>query len=111
MQSGILQGVRFSLASALLDIQSRNVLDQLAVELRQNPTVRVELQSHTDGLRGDDFAIKLSRARVAQVGRYLLSRDVSANQLSARAFGSRRPLFSDITAVGNNRLELRLLAR
>jgi len=111
LRSGVLKGVRFATASAILDIRSRNVLDQLAVELRQNPTVRVELQSHTDGVRGADFAIKLSRARVSQVGRYLLSRAVSANQLSARAFGSRRPLFSDITAVGNNRLELQLLTR
>ncbi len=111
LRSGVLKGVRFATASAILDTRSRNVLDQLAVELRQNPTVRVELQSHTDGVRNADFAIKLSRARVSQVGRYLLSRAVSPNQISARAFGSRRPLFSDIKAVGNNRLELQLLTR
>lgn len=111
LKSGVLQGVRFASSSALLDIQSRNVLDQLATEIQQNPSLRLELQSHTDGARGADYALDLSRARVSQVGRYLISRGVSVQQLSARAYGNRRPLLTDIANVGNNRLELEILQR
>ena len=103
---GILNGVRFAPSSALLGTVARNDLDQLVDELNQNPSVMIELQAHADRTRGPDFALQLTRARVTQVGRYLIDRGVSANRIQARAFGSNRPVSNDPTALANNRIEL-----
>ena len=103
---GILRGVRFSPSSALLDAVARRELDQLVNELKQNPDVTIELLAHTDRARGPDFALQLARARVTQVGRYIIDRGVSPTRVKARAFGSNRPLSNDPTAQVNNRIEL-----
>lgn len=104
--NGILRGVRFSPSSALLNVDARSELDRLASELARNPNVMIELFAHTDGARGPDFALQLARARVTQVGRYLINKGVSPRRIQARAFGSNRPMSNDPAAQVNNRIEL-----
>jgi len=104
--NGVLKGVRFSPSSALLNATARSELDRLVNELAQNPNVMIELYAHTDGARGPDFALQLARARVTQVGRYLINKGVSPRRLQARAFGSSRPVSNDPAAEVNNRIEL-----
>jgi len=90
--NGTLSSVRFARSSAQLNTVAQNELDQLASELQQNPNVTIELRAHTDGARGPDFALQLARARVREVGRYLINKGVSARRIQARAFGSNRPV-------------------
>ena len=104
--SGVLSGVRFAPSSALLGSVAQSELDQLVKELNQNPNTSIELLAHTDGARGPDFALQLARARVTQVGRYLINKGVLPNRIQARAFGSNRPLSNDPAARVNNRIEL-----
>lgn len=105
--NGDLNGVQFAAGSARLDERAFRVLDSLAAELRQRPSVSLELQVHTNGTPGSRPALSLSRARALVVGRLLLSRGVNQNQLSARAFGANQPRVSG-DPVANERIELRV---
>ena len=111
LSNGVLSGVNFSRSSARIDTRSGQTLNQLASELRRNPGTRVELQAHTDGARSPEFAMSLARARVREIGRYLIGQGVPATQLAARAFGDQRPLVSDRNSPLNNRIEISVLPR
>ncbi len=111
LSNGVLAGVEFAQSSARLDRQAQQTLSQLASELRRNPTTRIEIQSHTDGSRSPEFAMTLARARVREIGRFLIGQGVPVTQLAARAFGDQRPLVSNPRSPLNNRTEVLVITR
>ena len=68
------------------------VLDNLVQTLQQNPSVRIELSSHTDSRGGDAFNMTLSRKRAEAAVRYLVSKGITANRLQAKGYGETRLL-------------------
>lgn len=108
--NGVVAGVGFAPGSARLNADAFSALDKLATELRQQPSARVELQVHTNGIPGARPAMNLARARALVVGRLLISRGVRPEQVSARAFGANQPRTGAQSGV-NERVELVVLSR
>ncbi|MBZ4189655.1 OmpA family protein [Niabella beijingensis] len=63
------------------------VLDNLVQALQENPTIKIELSSHTDSRGGDAFNMTLSRKRAESAVRYLVGKGISADRLKARGYG------------------------
>ncbi|MGJ7033513.1 OmpA family protein [Niabella hirudinis] len=68
------------------------VLDNLIKTLEENPSVKIELSSHTDSRGGDAFNMTLSRRRAESAVQYLVSKGIAASRLKAMGYGESRLL-------------------
>jgi OOP family OmpA-OmpF porin len=106
----VLQGVNFETNKAVLLPASRVILDNVAGSLKAWPEIRVEVGGYTDSRGSDAYNLKLSTERAAAVRDYLMSRGVSADQLTSKGYGEANPVADDATDDGrakNRRVELR----
>ena len=105
------QRIQFQSSKAILLPASFNVLDEVVALLKQSPEIKVSIEGHTSSDGSPAFNTKLSQDRAASVQRYLLSKGIAEERLTARGLGSSQPVESDKTAAGkakNRRVELKL---
>lgn len=90
--------------------ESIAILDQAVDVLTRNPSVRVQLDGHTDSVGSDEYNQKLSERRAQIVYDYLTSKGVSSSQIvGVRGFGESQPIDTNDTKEGrarNRRTEL-----
>lgn len=106
----VLSGVTFRSGSSALTPTSRPILDRVAEALVNNPTVKVEVQGHTDNLGSAVTNRRLSQARATSVRAYLVSKGVDGARLTAVGYGPDQPTVSNTTAANratNRRVELK----
>ena len=70
----------------------RASLDTLAVALAQRPTLRLEVQGHTDNQGDPSINQRLSRQRAELVCQYLATQGVAPARLRAVGYGGSRPV-------------------
>lgn len=90
-------GDRFVLENIYYDFDKYNIrpdaakiLDQLVATMRDNPTLRIELSSHTDSRGSDSYNQKLSQRRAQSAVDYLVSRGIARERLVAKGYGETR---------------------
>lgn len=108
----VLEGVTFETSRATLTAQARGALDRVAVSLKANPGLRVEVAGYTDNRGAAATNLRLSQARADAVRGYFIERGVVPEQVVARGYGADDPVDSNATAVGrakNRRVELHRL--
>lgn len=66
-------------------------LDQLIETLNDNPTVTIELMSHTDSRGSDADNMELSQKRAQSVVNYLILKGIDTARLSAKGYGESMP--------------------
>lgn len=62
-------------------------LEKLVQYMTDNPSVKIELSSHTDSRGKDDYNLNLSQKRAESVIKFLMTRGVSPNRLFAVGYG------------------------
>lgn len=108
----VLREILFETDSAQLRADSINFLNQLVYELRKNPTVKVEIQGHTDTVGSALYNVTLSQNRAESVKSYLVGAGVNPDQLVPRGYGFNMPIADNATAEGralNRRVEMKLV--
>ena len=106
----VLEGVNFEVNSDKLTVESRSILDGVAETLRSSPDMKVTVAGHTDSFDTDEYNMDLSQRLAQSVVDYLVSKGVSAANLTAKGFGEGYPLTTNLTEEGrakNRRVELR----
>ena len=104
----ILQGVNFASGKADLTAESLPVLNEVANSLLLEPTAVVEIRGHTDNVGKAVANQLLSERRAESVRRYLISKGVSGERITAIGFGQRYPIADNKTPAGraqNRRIE------
>lgn len=66
-------------------------LDKLVQTLRDNPTVRIELSSHTDCRGKDAYNMSLSEKRAKSAVDYLISQGIEKARLVSKGYGESKP--------------------
>jgi peptidoglycan-associated lipoprotein len=66
-------------------------LDQLIETLNDNPSVTIELMSHTDSRGSDEDNMVLSQKRAQSVVDYLIQKGIDPVRLSAKGYGESQP--------------------
>ncbi len=103
--------IRFANGSSRLHRQSTALLQQLAATLGACPDSRIRITGHTDS-RGDaQFNQRLSEARAAAVGDFLIARGIDPERITTAGVGAREPIADNATAEGrarNRRIEITL---
>lgn len=105
-----LRGVTFEPWKDDLTASSVAVLDDVARQLNDAPTIKVEIGGHTDNGGAYSRNLRLSLQRAEAVRAYLIMRGVDGSRLVARGYGPDRPVSSNATASGramNRRVEMK----
>lgn len=106
--------VRFETNRAELSEKAMFILDQFAIFMKENPTVVVSIDGHTDN-RGDaQENLALSTERAFSVKEYLERQGVKGSRLKWHGYGESKPLSTNDTAAGranNRRTEFTILKK
>lgn len=113
-ESILLNNVFFEQGKPILKPQSFPELDRLALILVENPTIKIEIQGHTDNV-GDKGALQsLSDNRVIAVKEYLVQHGIKKDRVSGRGFGSTKPIApndSEENRQRNRRVEFKIISK
>jgi peptidoglycan-associated lipoprotein len=82
--------------------ESITALDTLVTLLNENPTVAIELMSHTDCRGNDAENLVLSQKRAQSVVDYLISKKIQEGRLTAKGYGAKIPKIVDEKMVKLN---------
>lgn len=85
----------FDFAKADLKPEAMPELERLVKLMNDRPAMIIEIGGHTDNVGSDDANQKLSERRATAVMKYLLSKGISANRLTAVGYGEKRPRVSN----------------
>ena len=112
------KNIYFKLESADLSDASKEVLDELIVELKANPDWHVNSVGHTDNTGSVKYNNLLSVLRAEAVKTYLYNRGVEFKRLHAYGMGAEQPVAENLAADGsdnptgraaNRRVEIQLV--
>jgi len=95
-----------------LSPESTAELQSLVTQLKQKPTLRLEISGHTDNTGSDAINNRLSQARAKAVVDYLVQHGIAADRLTYVGYGSSKPVADNRTEAGrahNRRTEIKII--
>jgi OOP family OmpA-OmpF porin len=104
-----LAGPSFEFGKAELTREGQRHADRVAQAMRDDPTLRVSVEGHTDSVGTHEFNMHLSQWRADAVRNYLVARGIDADRIRTQGFAETRPIASNDTASGhakNRRVEI-----
>ena len=110
----VLKNIFFETNKYELKPQSRSELDNVVQMLKDNPTVRIQINGHTDNSGKATDNQLLSENRAKAVTTYLISKGIAQTRLSFKGFGDTVPVADNSTPEGraqNRRTELKVTSR
>ncbi|MDB5262259.1 MAG: hypothetical protein JWQ14_1540 [Adhaeribacter sp.] len=70
-------------------------LDLLVEHMKNNPTMEIEIQGHTDNQGDAKLNLQLSQNRVNEVRKYIIAKGVDKKRIRAKGFGGSKPIYSN----------------
>jgi outer membrane protein OmpA-like peptidoglycan-associated protein len=103
------ESLMYETGSDKINAKSYNYLNYLVNILKKNPQYKIEFDGHTDNVGDEAINQKLSEDRVAAVKQYFVSKGISTERITTKAFGSKKPKYKNDSAAGrakNRRVEI-----
>jgi outer membrane protein OmpA-like peptidoglycan-associated protein len=94
-QKMTLNSVFFEQSKADIIDTSFPELDRIVKAMKENPTMEIMLEGHTDNQGDWNENLKLSKERVQEVQKYLASKGVNMKRIQVQGYGSTRPVASN----------------
>jgi outer membrane protein OmpA-like peptidoglycan-associated protein/tetratricopeptide (TPR) repeat protein len=110
----VLRNIFFDFNKFELKPESQVELDRLVQLLQDNPTVKIQIEGHTDNIGKAADNQKLSENRARAVVAYLVSKGINAPRLVAKGFGATRSIADNKTEEGraqNRRTEVKVIGK
>jgi outer membrane protein OmpA-like peptidoglycan-associated protein len=104
-QKMTLNSVFFEQSKAQMLTESFAELDRIIKVMKENPTMEIMLEGHTDNQGDWNANLQLSKERVEEVKKYLTAGGIDLKRVQTQGYGSTRPIAS------NNSEEKRKLNR
>jgi outer membrane protein OmpA-like peptidoglycan-associated protein len=108
----VLKGTSFDPGSVTLLVEAHRTLRAVAMAMRANRRLVVEVGGHTDAVGDARGNQRLSRRRAEAIRLFLVSEGVDPARLSATGYGESRPIADNATAEGraeNRRVEFKVI--
>ena len=86
-----LKDIHFSFDQYDLDSNSKEVLQQNASYLTQNPRTKIEIQGHCDERGTNNYNIALGERRAHSTKRFLVSQGIDSSRIKIISFGEEKP--------------------
>lgn len=106
-----LDNILYAYDDAALMPESAVELDKLIEYLKDNPSLDVEIHSHTDSKGKKDYNRVLSQKRAESVVDYLVQNGIERSRLTAKGFGDTMPIADNANPDGSDNPEGRQLNR
>jgi outer membrane protein OmpA-like peptidoglycan-associated protein len=110
----VLKNVFFDVGKSELKTLSVAELEKVLDLLKNNQHLKVQINGHTDNTGNAAMNKNLSLKRASSVVEYLISKGVDATRVSAKGFGSERPIVSNDDETGgreiNRRTEIEIIS-
>ncbi len=87
-----LENIYYSYNSAEIRPDAAYELDKVVEMLKVNPSIVVELGSHTDSRGDKKYNRQLSQERASSAVQYIVDKGIPASRLSARGYGESKPV-------------------
>lgn len=107
----VLRGVNFDFDKSNIRADARPILDEAITLLKQEGSISIVTEGHTDAKGTDEYNQRLSVRRATAVKDYLVRGGVSPSRIRIEGFGESKPVASNETDDGraqNRRVELRV---
>ena len=111
-QSIVLEDLIFAQGKSTIDSKSYASLNEIAQMMKENTTMEIQLEGHTDNIGSSKANLSLSQDRVDAVKKYLVSKGIRKTRIQTKAFGGTQPLSNELTPEArakNRRVEMRVL--
>jgi outer membrane protein OmpA-like peptidoglycan-associated protein len=101
----VTHGINFDIDEATLRPESMGVLNQIKSIMADDPSLKFEIDGHTDNTGDAAHNLTLSQERADAVKTQLVSMGINAGRLTAKGFGDTKPMTTNDTPEGkaNNR--------
>ena len=107
----VLRAVYFDFDKSNIRPDAAPVLDEAVELLKQEGSVKVIAEGHTDSVGTVQYNLGLSERRAKSVRKYMVDHGLNGNNISTKGFGKAHPVATNETAEGraqNRRVELRV---
>lgn len=108
----ILKNIFFDVNRFELKEESSTELDNIVQLLKENPSLKIQINGHTDNVGKPADNLKLSNNRANAVIQYLIAKGIEAKRLSAKGWGETQPLADNASEAGraqNRRTEMKVV--
>jgi OOP family OmpA-OmpF porin len=109
-----LKNIYFDFDKTTLKKESFVELNKVVDFLKQNPSVEIEIEGHTDNKGSDEYNSNLSQGRSQAVVDYIISQGIEGYRLAAKGYGESKPVDSNDTEEGranNRRVEFTVMKK
>jgi len=113
-----LDNIYYDLAKWSIRADAAAELDKLVQSLNDNPTVKIELSSHTDCRGKDAYNLSLSEKRAKSAVEYLIKQGIAQERLTYKGYGETKPVelcectkCTDEQHQANRRTEFKVLSK
>ncbi|MCB0686090.1 MAG: OmpA family protein [Saprospiraceae bacterium] len=107
-----MQMLQFDADSTNVNDAAEPILDEVYDFLKDNPSVVIRIEGHTNNVPKDDYCDMISTARAKSVAEYIVQHGIAGERVYYRGYGKRQPLYSNLTPEGrrkNQRVEIKIL--
>jgi len=87
-----LDNIYYDYNSDVIRVDAARELDKLVQILKDNPTMKIELSSHSDSRGGDAYNLKLSDRRAKSAVAYVITQGITADRLVGKGYGEQKIL-------------------
>lgn len=111
--SVVLRNIFFESGEFTLKDRSKVELEYLVTYMKRNPSMRIELQGHTDDVGSEQDNLELSQSRAETVRDYLVNNAIAQERIVAKGYGESMPVKANDTEEGraaNRRTEFKILS-
>ncbi|MFA4867463.1 MAG: OmpA family protein [Pedobacter sp.] len=88
----VLKNIHYDFDQSFIREEAGRILDNLVNVMSQNPTLKIELSSHTDSRGKDAYNLRLSQLRADAAVNYLVNKGIERSRMVAKGYGEARLL-------------------
>ena len=108
----VLNNIFFDTDKYELTDNSKTELKKVVDFLKSNPTIKIQIEGHTDNVGDKNYNLELSLKRAVSVQTFIINQGITQNRISSKGFGSTQPKFennSDENRQLNRRIEFKIV--
>jgi OOP family OmpA-OmpF porin len=112
--TGVVAGVTFKRSTSNLLRKSNKTLDKIVGLLEKYPHVSVQIDTHTDGRKGEDKGREITQGQADVLSAYFVEHGIAADRVTATGHGMDEPIGDNKKSSGrkkNRRVEFTFTAK